>query len=156
MCRACGVAGHHQSTCSNPSTKVRWTNYKDDAIAWAKAFTTNLFDHWSFRNSIIVYSNLLPNSFCLWICRSFSSTVYCDRILKALPLWSHTRITLYCRRITGHSNRSSTPFINVINNAQCSSLCTTCATLGNCNSNHKLCRRFKYTTKRGRRKISSM
>ena len=45
VCRACGVAGHHQSTCSNPSTKVRWTNYKDDAIAWAKAFTTNLFDH---------------------------------------------------------------------------------------------------------------
>jgi len=45
VCRACGVAGHHQSTCSNPSTKVRWTTYKDDAIAWAKAFTTNLFDH---------------------------------------------------------------------------------------------------------------
>ena len=42
-CKACGMEGHHQSTCPCPSTQVRWENYKEDAIKWAKSFTSNLF-----------------------------------------------------------------------------------------------------------------
>ena len=43
ICKACGMEGHHQSTCPYPSTQVRWENYKDDAIKWAESFTYNLF-----------------------------------------------------------------------------------------------------------------
>jgi len=44
ICRACGAVGHHQSTCPKPSTKVRWMFYKEEAMNWAKAFTSNLLD----------------------------------------------------------------------------------------------------------------
>jgi len=43
ICKACGFEGHNQSTCPYPSTETRWENYREEAIEWAKSFTSNLF-----------------------------------------------------------------------------------------------------------------
>ena len=43
ICRGCGMEGHNQATCPNPSTKVRWENYREEAMEWAQSYTSYLF-----------------------------------------------------------------------------------------------------------------